>query len=167
MCQLLLNTINLLKVAESNPLSTIHQNTGDFDLGQKVKILNFVIWNDESTDDKFFYIWKVVWKLKEDSTKRVKSREKNLNFFCLMHFYLGGKIFVHKKCLFYAKFFEFEMFSIEPFFCSSIQPQDTVKREDTQGLIFWLTQQLGLDLSDLPSFPLDANTHCYFKIFWL
>jgi hypothetical protein len=43
--------------------------TGDFDLSQKVKILNFVIWYDESTDGKFFYIWKVVWKLKEDGKK--------------------------------------------------------------------------------------------------
>ena len=43
-----------------------------------------------------------------------------------MHFYAGGKKFTNKKGLFYAKFFEFEEFSIEPFFCSSIQPQHTV-----------------------------------------
>ena len=36
------------------------------------------------------------------------------------------KNFINKKDLFYAKFFEFEEFSIEPFFCSSIQPQHTV-----------------------------------------
>jgi hypothetical protein len=43
-----------------------------------------------------------------------------------MRFYAGGKKFTNKKGLFYAKFFEFEEFSIEPFFCSSIQPQHTV-----------------------------------------
>jgi hypothetical protein len=42
-----------------------------------------------------------------------------------MHFYAGGKKFTDKKGLFYAKFFELEEFSIEPFFCSSIQPQHT------------------------------------------
>jgi hypothetical protein len=39
---------------------------------------------------------------------------------------MGRKSFINKKGLFYAKFFEFEEFSIEPFFCSSIQPQHTV-----------------------------------------
>jgi hypothetical protein len=33
-----------------------------------------------------------------------------------MRFYAGGKNFTNKKGLFYAKFFEFEEFSIEPFF---------------------------------------------------
>jgi hypothetical protein len=41
-------------------------------------------------------------------------------------FYTGRKNFINKKGLFYAKFFEFEEFSIVPFFCSSIQPQHTV-----------------------------------------
>ena len=43
-----------------------------------------------------------------------------------MRFYAGGKKFTNKKGLFYAKFFEFEEFSIKPFFCISIQPQHTV-----------------------------------------
>ena len=43
-----------------------------------------------------------------------------------MRFYLGGRNVINKKGLFYAKFFEFEEFSIVPFFCSSIQPQHTV-----------------------------------------
>ena len=43
-----------------------------------------------------------------------------------MRFYAGGRNFINKKGLFYAKVFEFEEFSIEPFFCSSIQPQHTV-----------------------------------------
>jgi hypothetical protein len=43
--------------------------TGDFDLGQKMKILNFLIWYDESTEAIFFYIWKVVLKLKEEGKK--------------------------------------------------------------------------------------------------
>ena len=47
-------------------------------------------------------------------------------FFGVGTFNGGGKNFTNKKGLFYAKFFEFEEFSIEPFFCSSIQPQHTV-----------------------------------------
>ena len=34
-----------------------------------------------------------------------------------MRFYAGGKKFTNKKGLVYAKFFEFEKFSIVPFFC--------------------------------------------------
>jgi hypothetical protein len=45
-----------------------------------------------------------------------------------MRFYTGRKNFINKKGLFYAKFSEFEEFSIVPFFCSSIQPQHTVVR---------------------------------------
>ena len=44
-----------------------------------------------------------------------------------VRFYLGGKNFINKKDLFYAKFFEFEESTIELFFSSSIQPQHTVK----------------------------------------
>ena len=51
-----------------------------------------------------------------------------LAFFSLGYFYAGGTNFINKKGLFYAKFFEFEEFSIVPFFCSSIQPQHTVCR---------------------------------------
>ena len=54
--------------------------TDDLDLGQKVKILNFLLWNDESKGGKFFYVWKVVWKLKEDGEKRY-NQEKKLHFF--------------------------------------------------------------------------------------
>jgi hypothetical protein len=43
-----------------------------------------------------------------------------------MRFYLGGQNVNNKKGLFWAKLFEFEEFSIGPFFCSSIQPQHTV-----------------------------------------
>ena len=57
--------------------------TDDLDLGQKVKILNFLLWNDESKGGKFFYVWKVVWKLKEDGEKRY-NQEKKLHFFCLV-----------------------------------------------------------------------------------
>jgi hypothetical protein len=49
------------------------------------------------------------FKVKRRRKKRVKSREKNFNFFLFMHFYLGGKNFINKKGLFYAKFFEFEV----------------------------------------------------------
>ena len=37
-------------------------------------------------------------------------------FFLLLRFYTGRKSFTNKNCLFYAKFFEFEQFSIVPFF---------------------------------------------------
>jgi hypothetical protein len=33
-----------------------------------------------------------------------------------MRFYAGGRNVINKKGLFYAKFFEFEEFTIEPFF---------------------------------------------------
>ena len=43
-----------------------------------------------------------------------------------MRFYTGRRNVTNKKGLFYSKFFEFEEFLIEPFFCSSIQPQHAV-----------------------------------------
>ena len=58
-----------------------------------------------------------------------KNSKKTFNFFLFRRFYTGRKNFNYKKSLFYAKFFEFEEFSIVPFFCSSIQPQHTVKFE--------------------------------------
>ena len=50
--------------------------TNDLDLGQKVKNLHFLIWNDKSTGGKIFYIWKVVSKLKEDGKKGKIKRKK-------------------------------------------------------------------------------------------
>ena len=47
-------------------------------------------------------------------------------FFVCKHFYTGRKKFYNKNCLFDAKVFEFEEFTIGPFFYSSIQPQHTV-----------------------------------------
>ena len=85
--------------------------TGDFDLGQKMKILNFLIWYDESTEGKTFLYMKSGFKVKRRRKKKVKSREKNFKFILFMHFYLGGRNFINKKGLFYAKFFEFEEFS--------------------------------------------------------
>ena len=49
-----------------------------------------------------------------------KKREKNFKFFSKSRFYTGRKNFTNKSCLFYAKFFEFEEFFIEPFFWGSI-----------------------------------------------
>ena len=50
-------------------------------------------------------------KVKRRQEKRVKSREKNLDFFFHIHmrFYAGGRNFINKKGLFYANFFEFEV----------------------------------------------------------
>ena len=67
--------------------------------------------------------------------KRAKT-SKNLKktakiFFLYVRFYWGGKNFINKKDLFYAKFFEFEEFSIAPFFCISIQPQHAVASSST------------------------------------
>jgi hypothetical protein len=66
----------------------------------------------------------------EESAKTSKNLKKTVKktskFFVCMRFYTGRKKFINKKGLFYAKFFEFEEFSIGPFFCSSIQPQHTV-----------------------------------------
>ena len=47
-----------------------------------------------------------------------------------MRFYTGRRNATNKSCLFDAKFFEFEEFSIDTFFCSSIQPQHAVKQLD-------------------------------------
>ena len=44
-----------------------------------------------------------------------------------MRFYTGRRNATNKSCLFDAKFFEFEEFSIDTFFCSSIQPQHAVQ----------------------------------------
>jgi hypothetical protein len=56
-----------------------------------------------------------------------KSKKKTSSFFCLAAYTPEEIISLIKKGLFYAKFFEFEEFSIVPFFCSSIQPQHTVQ----------------------------------------
>ena len=82
-----------------------------WDLGQKVKFLHFLIWNDKSTGGKFFYTWKVVWKLKS-----IKSREKF--FFVCSRFYTRNA--TNKSCLFYAEFFEFEVKTYSPFLGGSI-----------------------------------------------
>ena len=42
---------------------------------------------------------------------------------------------INKKGLFYAKYFDFEEFSIPPVFCSSIQPQHTVRGVKNPGKI--------------------------------
>ena len=84
--------------------------TDDLDLGQKAKILNFLIWFDESMSKGFLYIWKVVLKLKEDRKNKENQEKKTSNFFLLTHFYLEGWNFTNKSCLFNAKFFEFEEF---------------------------------------------------------
>ena len=61
------------------------------------------------------------------TSKNLKKHKKKTSFlFSLGCFYAGGTNFIIKKGLFYAKFFEFEEFSIEPFFRSSFQPQHTV-----------------------------------------
>ena len=44
-----------------------------------------------------------------------KTEKKTSNFFC-RHCYTGRKNFINEKGLFYAKIFEFEEFSIIPFF---------------------------------------------------
>ena len=87
----------------------------------------------------FFIYMKSGFKVKRRQKKQGKSREKTSIFFLLTHFYTGRKNFINKKGLFYAKFFEFEEFSIVPFFCSSIQPQHTVQ-DQLMGLAFLLSR---------------------------
>jgi hypothetical protein len=67
--------------------------------------------------------------------KKGKIKRKKLQFFLFMRFYLGGRNVINKKGLFCAKYFEFEEFTIVPFFCSSIQPQHTVFK--THAKIDW------------------------------
>ena len=61
--------------------------------------------------------------------------------------------------MFYAKFFEFEEFSIVPFFCGSIQPQHTVLTNyynffQTSSLYFkFFPYSLGYDQSSYDYFP--------------
>ena len=83
--------------------------TDDLDLGQKVKILNLLILYDKSMSKCFLYIWKVVLKLKEDGKKEENKEKKTSNFFLCMRFYTGRRNVTNKSCLFYAKFFEFEV----------------------------------------------------------
>ena len=77
-------------------------------------------------------------KVKRRRKNRVKSRGKNFKFFLLTRFYTGRRNATNKSCLFDAKFFEFEEFSIDPFFLGSIQPQHAVQYHKTtylEGLI--------------------------------
>ena len=65
--------------------------------------------------------------------KTLKKQRKKLQIFFCVGAFTQEENFINKKDLFYAKFFGFEEFSIEPFFCSSIQPQHTVAEESTPG----------------------------------
>ena len=66
--------------------------TDNLDLGQKVKNLNFSYEKMNSQTASLFYIWKVVWKLKEGG-KKAENQEKKLQFF-FVYALLHGK----KKC---------------------------------------------------------------------
>ena len=94
--------------------------TNDLDLGQKVKFLHFLILNNNSTGGKFFLYMKSGFKVKRRRKKSVKSRGKNFKKNLFMHFYTESWNATNKSSLFDAKFFEFEEFSIEPFFLGSI-----------------------------------------------
>ena len=48
-------------------------------------------------------------KTSKNLKKPYKQRKKTSNFFSLGRFYWGGTNFTNKSCLFYAKFFEFEV----------------------------------------------------------
>ena len=48
--------------------------------------------------------------------KNLKEQQKKLQIFFVWRFYTGRKNFINKKGLFYAKFLEFEEFSVIPFF---------------------------------------------------
>ena len=82
---------------------------------------------------------------------KVHKQKKTSNFFLFSRFYTGRKNFINKKGLFYAKFFEFEEFSIEPFFCSSIQPQHTVKGHRDKKI--YLSRDKGTTGRPVPVFP--------------
>ena len=68
--------------------------TNDFDLGQKVKFLHFLIRNDKSTGGKFFLYMKSGLKVKRRRKKGVKSGEKNFKFF-FVYALLHGKTKCH------------------------------------------------------------------------
>ena len=89
--------------------------TDNLDLGQKVKNLNFSYEKMNSQTASLFYIWKVVWKLKEGG-KKAENQEKKLQFFLFMRFYTGRRNVNNKKGLFYVKFFDLKSFSIIFFF---------------------------------------------------
>ena len=61
---------------------------------------------------KFLRVSKT-FQISKKALKRAKTLKKNsekkLKFFLYTHFYWGGKNFINKKGLFYAKFFEFEV----------------------------------------------------------
>ena len=55
--------------------------------------------------------------LKRRGKKGENQEKKKLQiFFLFTHFYAGRKNFINKNCLFYAKFFAFEVKSYSPFF---------------------------------------------------
>ena len=70
---------------------------------------------------------KKVLKQEKKSKNLKKTAKKNFNFFLLRRFYAGGKNFINKKGLFYAKFFEFEVKTQPSFFLGSIEPQHNVE----------------------------------------
>ena len=79
--------------------------TNDFDLGQKVKFLHFLIWNDNSTGGKFFLYMKSGLKVKRRRKKRVNSREKKLQkIFCLAASTQGEEMTLIKVAYFMLKF---------------------------------------------------------------
>ena len=59
---------------------------------------------------------KVKRRQKKEGKSREKTSKKNFN----NNFHLGVSCVNNKKSLFYPKFFEFEEFSIAPFFWGSI-----------------------------------------------
>ena len=63
-----------------------------------------------------FWKYQILKKALQRAKTLKKQQKKTSNFFLLMRFYAGGKKFTNKKGLFYAKFFEFEEFSIVSFF---------------------------------------------------
>ena len=63
----------------------------DFDLGQKMKVLNFLMWYDESTEGKFVLYVKSGFKVKRWRKKSVKSRQKNFKYFFVDALLLGSK----------------------------------------------------------------------------
>ena len=91
--------------------------TNDLDLGQKVKFLHFLIWNDNSTGGKFFLYMKSGLKVKRRRKKRVKSREKKLQkIFCLAASTQGEEMTLIKVAYFMLNFLNLKSKPIHLFF---------------------------------------------------
>jgi hypothetical protein len=95
-------------------------------------------------------------KIREKSKKTMKYFRKKLQIFFINALFCGRKRFQAFLGLFYAKFFEFEEFTIEPFLGGSIQPQHIVK----EYIFYSEKKRMRSSLMQEARFRCPSTTHC-------